>query len=160
MNQTTNKMLKLAASAACVMVMAGCANVPMAPAESNQKAKTFAAPEEGKSGLYIYRDSFAGKALKKDVYINGKCLGQTADRVFFYTQVAGDQPHKLSTESEFSPNDLLLTTDAGKNYYVRQFIKVGVFVGGAGLEQVTEAEGQRVISKREVNLAVEGQCDS
>lgn len=160
MNQTTNKMLKLAASAACVMVMAGCANVPMAPAESNQKAKTFAAPEEGKSGLYIYRDSFAGKALKKDVYINGKCLGQTADKVFFYTQVAGDQPHKVSTESEFSPNDLLLTTDAGKNYYVRQFIKVGVFVGGAGLEQVTEAEGQRVISKREVNLAVEGQCDS
>lgn len=66
----------------------------------------------------------------------------------------------MSTESEFSPNDLLLTTDAGKNYYVRQFIKVGVFVGGAGLEQVTETEGQRVIAKREVNLAVEGRCDN
>lgn len=130
----------------------------MAPADSNLKAKSFPAPEEGKSGLYIYRDSFVGKALKKDVYIDGKCIGETADRVFFYTQVSGNESHKVSTESEFSPNDLLLNTDAGKNYYVRQYIKMGVFVGGAGLESVSEEEGQRVISKSEVNLAAEGAC--
>ncbi len=132
----------------------------MAPAEENQKAKTFPAPDDGKSGLFIYRDSYVGKGLKKDVYLDGKCVGETADRVFFYTQVDGNQQHKISTESEFSPNDLLLVMDAGKNYFVRQFIKVGVFVGGAGLEQVTETEGQRVISKREVNLAVQGHCDN
>lgn len=132
----------------------------MAPAEENQKAKTFPAPDDGKSGLFIYRDSYAGKGLKKDVYLDGKCVGETADRVFFYTQVDGNQQHKVSTESEFSPNDLLLTMEAGKNYFVRQFIKIGVFVGGAGLEQVTDTEGQRVISKREVNLAVQGHCDN
>lgn len=32
---------------------------------------------------------------------------------------------RISTESEFSPNDLNLTADAGKNYFVRQYIKVG-----------------------------------
>ena len=160
MNQTMNKLLKIAASAACVGVMAGCVSVPMAPAEENQKAKTFPAPDDGKSGLFIYRDSYAGKGLKKDVYLDGKCVGETADRVFFYTQVDGNQQHKVSTESEFSPNDLLLTMEAGKNYFVRQFIKIGVFVGGAGLEQVTDTEGQRVISKREVNLAVQGHCDN
>lgn len=132
----------------------------MAPADSNLKAKTFAAPEEGQSGLFIYRDSFVGKALKKDIYVDGKCLGETADRVFFYTQVMGNQSHKISTESEFSANDLLLDTEAGKNYYVRQYIKMGVFVGGAGLEKVSEDEGQRVISKSVVNLAVEGHCSS
>ncbi|MBD9382823.1 DUF2846 domain-containing protein [Achromobacter sp. K91] len=152
------KMLKLAAAAACVMTVAGCANVPMAPAEQNKQAKSFPAPDEGKSGLYVYRDSFVGKALKKDVYVNGKCLGETADRVFFYTQVAGNEQHKVSTESEFSPNDLMVMMEAGKNYFVRQFIKMGVFVGGAGVEQVTEEEGQRVISKSEVNLAAEGRC--
>jgi hypothetical protein len=92
------------------------------------------------------------------VYVNGKCLGETADRVFFYTQVAGNEQHKVSTESEFSPNDLMVMMEAGKNYFVRQFIKMGVFVGGAGVEQVTEEEGQRVISKSEVNLAAEGRC--
>ncbi len=159
MNITINKLLKVATAVACVSVVAGCANVPTAPAEDNQKAKLFSAPEAGKSGLYIYRDSFVGKALKKDVYVDDNCIGETADRVFFYTQVAGDETHKISTESEFSPNDLELKTDAGKNYYVRQYIKVGVFVGGAGVEQVTEAEGQRVISKPEVKLALQGKCD-
>ncbi|MNT94873.1 hypothetical protein D3C72_2366430 [compost metagenome] len=48
--------------------------------------------------------------------------------------------------------------EAGKNYFVRQFIKLGVFVGGAGVEQVSEEEGKRVISKPDVKLAVEGQC--
>jgi hypothetical protein len=28
--------------------------------------------------------------------------------------------------------------EAGKNYFIEQFIKLGVFVGGAGLEQVDE----------------------
>lgn len=159
MNITINKLLKVATAVACVLVVAGCANVPTAPAEDNQKAKLFSAPDDGKSGLYIYRDSFVGKALKKDVYVDDNCIGETADRVFFYTQVSGDETHKISTESEFSPNDLELKTDAGKNYYVRQYIKVGVFVGGAGVEQVTEAEGQRVISKPEVKLALQGKCD-
>lgn len=158
MNSTINKLVKVATAVACVVVVAGCANVPLAPAEENQQAKAFSAPEVGKSGLYIYRDSFAGKALKKDVYVDDNCLGETSDRVFFYTQVDGDKPHKISTESEFSPNDLQIKTDAGKNYYVRQFIKVGMFVGGAGVEQVTEAEGQRVISKPEVKLAAQGTC--
>jgi len=158
MNRSTKNMLKLAVACAAVLAATGCANVPLASQENNQKAKTFAAPDEGKSGLYVYRDSFVGKALKKDVYIDGNCLGETADRVFFYTQVQGDQQHKVSTESEFSPNDLLLTMQAGKNYFVRQFIKMGVFVGGAGVEEVSEEEGKRVISKPEVKLAAEGQC--
>ncbi|HUH59549.1 MAG TPA: DUF2846 domain-containing protein [Candidimonas sp.] len=160
MTQNIRSLLKLMAAAACVVIVTGCAGVPMAPADSNSKAKSFAPPGEGKSGLYIYRDSFVGKALKKDIYVDGKCLGETADRVFFYTQVGGDQSHKISTESEFGSNDLLLNTDTGKNYFVRQFIKMGVFVGGAGVENVSEDEGRRVISKPEVNLAVEGRCGS
>jgi len=158
MNRSTKNKLKLAVACAAVLAATGCANVPLASQENNQKAKTFAAPDEGKSGLYVYRDSFVGKALKKDVYIDGNCLGETADRVFFYTHVQGDQQHKVSTESEFSPNDLLMTMQAGKNYFVRQFIKMGVFVGGAGVEEVSEEEGKRVISKPEVKLAAEGQC--
>ena len=158
MNRSTQNMLKLAVACGALLAATGCANVPLASEESNQKAKTFAAPDEGKSGLFVYRDSFVGKALKKDVYIDGNCLGETADRVFFYTQVEGGKSHKVSTESEFSPNDLMLAMEAGKNYFVRQFIKMGVFVGGAGVEEVPEEEGKRVISKPELKLAAEGHC--
>lgn len=145
---------------ACLAIVTGCASVPMASADKNLNAKSFPTPGQGKSGLYVYRDSFVGKALKKDVYLDGNCIGETADKVFFYTQVDGGRTYKLSTESEFSPNDLVLDINAGKNYFVRQFIKIGVFVGGAGLESVSEDEGKRVISKPDVNLAaMPAQCD-
>lgn len=142
------------------LILSGCASVPLATEQESVQAKSFAAPEESKSGLYIYRDSFVGKALKKDVYVDGKCIGETADKTFFYTQVAGGQNHKISTESEFSPNDLSIFTEPGKNYFVRQYIKMGAFVGGAGLSQSTEEEGKKVISKSGVKLAKEGRCDN
>ncbi|OMP96267.1 DUF2846 domain-containing protein [Raoultella terrigena] len=141
-------------------LLGGCASVPLASNAENATAKSFPAPESGKAGLYVYRDSFVGKALKKDVYLDGRCLGETADRVYFYQQISASQPHTLGTESEFSPNNLTLNVAPGKNYFVRQYIKMGVFVGGAGLEQVPESEGMRVVSKPEVKLAVPGKCDN
>ncbi|MEQ1977607.1 MULTISPECIES: DUF2846 domain-containing protein [unclassified Xenorhabdus] len=154
------KKLLLSASLLGALFLSGCASVPLATEQESVKAKSFSAPEESKSGLYIYRDSFVGKALKKDIYVDGKCIGETADKTFFYTQVSGDQNHKISTESEFSPNDLVIFTESGKNYFIRQYIKMGVFVGGAGLSASTEEEGKRVISKAGVRLAKEGHCDN
>lgn len=154
------KSLFLSISVVGALFLSGCASVPMATEQESVQAKNFATPGENKAGLYIYRDSFVGKALKKDIYLDGKCIGQTADKTFFYTQVTGGQSHKLSTESEFSPNDLSIYTEPGKNYFVRQYIKMGVFVGGAGLSQSTEEEGKRVISKSGVKLAKEGRCDN
>jgi len=141
-------------------LLGGCASVPLASSEENSIAKSFPIPASGKAGLYIYRDSFAGKALKKDIYLNNRCVGETADRVFFYQQVPAGQTYLVSTESEFSPNTLKLSPEQGKNYFIRQYIKMGVFVGGAGLELVSENEGRRVISKRELRLAIPGKCSS
>jgi len=149
------KLLPFLAIAASFLVT-GCASVNMASKEDSAKAKQFSAPTEKNAGLYVYRNSFAGKALKKDIWVDGKCLGESAADVFFYTQVEGGKMIKISTESEFSPNDLALTVDAGKNYFVRQYIKVGVFVGGAGLEQIAEEQAKEDIAKLE--LATPGTC--
>lgn len=154
------KSLFLSVSILGALLLSGCASVPLATEQESVQAKSFTTPDENKAGLYIYRDSFVGKALKKDIYIDGKCIGETADKTFFYTQVTGGEKHKISTESEFSPNDLSIFTESGKNYFVRQYIKMGAFVGGAGLSQSTEEEGKRVISKPGVKLAKEGRCDN
>lgn len=137
-------------------VLAGCASVPMESTEKSDQAKKFNAPTNGNAGVYIYRSGSFGGALKKDVWLDGKCIGETAPNMFFYEEVQGDGDHKLSTESEFSANDLLLQTKAGKNYFVRQYIKMGVFVGGAGLEIVSEDVGKSAIA--ELNLAKKGAC--
>lgn len=147
---------RLAILALSALVLTGCASVNMASKEESDKAKQFNAPSAGKSGWYVYRDSFVGKALKKDIWVDGKCLGESAADVFFYTQVEGGKQHKIETESEFSPNALELFMEAGKNYFVRQFIKIGAFVGGADLELIQEEQGKAALAS--LSLAQQGTC--
>ena len=128
----------------------------MESTEKSDQAKKFAAPTNGNAGLYVYRSGAFGAALKKDVYINDKCIGETAPNVFFYNEVAGNAEHKVSTESEFSPNDLMVKAAPGKNYFIQQYIKMGVFVGGAGLELVDEEKGKEEVAK--LQLAKSGTC--
>ena len=140
------------------LLMSGCASVDMASKAESAKAKEFNPPSQGNAGVYVYRDSFVGKALKKDVWIDGKCLGESAPDVFFYTEVEGGKNHKVDTESEFSPNTLELMFETGKNYFIRQFIKMGVFVGGAGLEQIPEEQGKIAVATLE--MAKPGKCSA
>lgn len=140
------------------LLIAGCASVDMASKEESARAKEFNPPRPGNAGVYVYRNSFVGKALKKDIWIDGKCIGESAPDVFFYAEVEGEKTHKIDTESEFSPNTLELMLAAGKNYFIRQFIKMGVFVGGAGLEQVSEEQGKKDIAQ--LQLAKPGRCSA
>lgn len=128
----------------------GCASVPMAPTADDQLRKQFSAPAEGKSGLYIFRDSVFGAALTKMVYIDDQVIGATAPNTYFYKEISSGQ-HKLSTQSEFGMNDITINANPGTNYFVRQYIKMGVFVGGANLEQVSEEDGKKAVL--ECNLA-------
>jgi len=152
-----NEMLKKIAVIALVSALfTGCASVPMESVERIAEAKKFNPPSEDSSGLYIYRDSGFGGALKKDVWVDGKCIGETAPHVFFYEEVEGDKEHKISTESEFSPNDLLVKVKSGMHYFIRQYMKMGVFVGGAGLELVDEEEGKKAVG--DLKMAKKGTC--
>lgn len=143
---------------AAALVITGCASVDMAPKQESDKAKQFNQPSAGNAGVYTYRNSAVGQALKKDIWIDGKCVGESAPNVFFYSEVEGGKTHKIDTESEFSPNTLELMLEAGKNYFVRQYIKLGVFVGGAGLEQIPEEQGKKDIMQLE--MAKPGKCSA
>ena len=141
-----------------VALLAGCASVKMESKDASDKLKQFGPPSVGNSGLYLYRDSSFGAALKKDIQVDGKCVGKSAPNVFFYTEVAGGKVHAISTESEFSPNTLALMTEAGKNYFIRQYIKFGLLIGGADLEAVSEEKGKLAVSQLE--LAAGGSCSN
>lgn len=118
------KLMNTTATIALSTLMTGCASVNIAPQQQSTVANQFAAPDEGMCGVYVFRkDSPVGAGLKKDIWINGKCLGESARGVFFYRQVEGGQEHETATESEFSPKVLTLATEAGRNYYVEQYIK-------------------------------------
>jgi hypothetical protein len=133
--------------AVTVLLTTGCTSVPMESKEKSELAKQYNSPSEGKAGLYVYRSGSFGAALKKDVWLNGNCVGETAPNMFFYEEIEGNTEHKVSTESEFSANDLLVKTESGKNYFVSQYIKMGVFVGGAGVELIDEEKGKKTSFK-------------
>lgn len=141
---------------AIATILSSCASVPMAPQEESTRAKEFHTPTEGKAGLFVYRSGNFGSALKKDIWIDGNCLGETAPNMFFYEEVDAGKEYKISTESEFSPNDLFLNVENGIIYFIRQYIKIGVFVGGANLELVDENEGRKAV--KELEMAKKGLC--
>lgn len=138
-----------------LVLLNACATVETVSSPLAQEAKKFAAPDIGKAGLYVYRDSSFGGSLKKDIWVDGECLGESAPKVFFFTQLPAGK-HTVATESEFSPNTLSVDMDAGRNYFVRQYMKMGVFVGGANLELVNEEQGQAAVAK--LNMAKSGHC--
>ena len=137
-------------------IVSGCAPVQMESQDASNRAKQFAPPNPGYSGLYIYRDGHLGAALKKNIWVDGKCVGESAPGVFFFTEIAGDKDHTVSTQSEFSPNKLTQFFTAGKNYFIQQYIKIGVFIGGADLQVVPEGIAKSDISK--LALATPGTC--
>lgn len=120
----------------------GCASVPMASMEDDAKRKEFLPPSDGKAGIYIYRNSNFGSAVKKNLYIDEVFLGQTAPMTYHYVEVDAGK-RIVATESEFGNNEILLNAVAGDNYFVRAFMKMGLVVAGAGVEQVGEQEGKK-----------------
>ncbi|MCF7521978.1 DUF2846 domain-containing protein [Neisseria sp. ZJ106] len=134
------------------LFLTGCVSTTMDSLENDAAAKKFEQPKNKMSGIYIYRDSIFGSALKKNLYIDDHFIGESAPKVYFYKQVKAG-PHKISTESEFSNNDLNINTESGKNYFIRQYIKLGVFIGGANLEQVSEEQGKKAVSELKRALA-------
>lgn len=129
-----------------VSLFSGCASVPTASPEQDTALKQFTLPAGDKAGLYIFRNTFTGQALKKRLSIDDVVIGETANKTYFYREIVPGQ-HKLSTQSEFGDNSISLLAEGGKNYFVRQYIKMGAFVGGAGLEVVSEEEGKREVLK-------------
>ena len=128
------------------VLVSGCASVPMAPKEADAALKTFPAPTADKAALYVYRNSFVGQALKKTVTLDGVVIGETANKVYFYKEITPGE-HTLATESEFSDNAVTFHAAPGQTYFAEQYIKMGVFVGGAGIRIVDGEVGKKGIAE-------------
>jgi hypothetical protein len=137
-----------------ISILTGCASVPLVTKEQDTAVKSFSKPSDDKTGLYVYRNSVTGQALKKAIYLDGSLVGETANKTFFYKLIKPGK-HHLTTESEFGNNDLSFQADGGKNYFVEQLIVF--FVGGAKLEMVSEKEGMAEVLKCDMADEVKAQ---
>lgn len=123
-----------------VAVLSGCASVPTADPAADSAAKTFAAPAPGKAGVYVYRNESMGAAVKMDVFIDGRHLGETAAKTYFYAEVdPGIREVKGKAENESAQR---FEAVAGRLYYFWQEVKMGVMFARNELKMVDEATGK------------------
>ena len=126
-------------SAFLVLLLSGCASVPMASMDQDTKAKDFS-PAPNKASMYIYRNERFGAAIPMTVSVNGKALGQTAAQTYFRLNLT---PGKYNVESHAeNVSNLPLTTEAGKNYFVWQEVKMGMWMARSLLQQTDETTGR------------------
>ncbi len=127
-----------------LLMLSGCASVPMASLEQDTKAKEFV-PAQSRAALYIYRNENFGGAIPMSVSLNGKALGQTAAKTYFLVSVP---PGKYTVESQAeNVSNLSLTAEAGKNYFVWQEVKMGMWMARSLLQQVDEAAGRAGVAE-------------
>lgn len=120
-------------------VLAGCASVPMASLEQDTAAKTYAV-KPGKANIYVYRNENFGAAIKMPVAIDGRLVGDTAAKTYLKVEVASGN-HTVTSKTENDASVSLQTT-AGKNYFVWQEVKMGMWSARSQLHQVDEATGK------------------
>ena len=125
-------------------LVSGCATVPMASVERDTQSKTFSVKPD-KANIYVYRSESMGGAVKMDVDIDGKPIGQTVAKSYFAMEVAPGK-HTLTSKAE---NDSILDVEAeaGKNYFVWQEVKMGLLYARNKLQLVDDATGKAGVSE-------------
>ena len=125
--------------AACALI-AGCTSVPMASIEADASAKQFQSAK-GSANIYLYRNETFGGAVAMTVSLDGKVMGRTGPQTFFLWQVPPGK-HEIASHTE---NTSRLTIDAqeGRNHYVWQEVKMGMWQPGSQLREVEEPEGRK-----------------
>lgn len=120
--------------------LSACASVPMGDPAQDSALKAFNAKPDV-AGIYIYRNESIGAAVKMDVEIDGKPIGQTAANTFFYTEVKPGK-HIITSKAE-NTDALNIETVAGKLYYIWQEVKMGILYARTKLHLMSEEEGKK-----------------
>ena len=144
-----NKILLILLTLIASYYLTGCISVPMASLEADTARKEFSSPSQDISGLYIFRTplpSYQDILVKRSIYLDDELIGDSLPKTYFYREVQPGK-HKLSTESEFSNNDLTIDIKGGRNYFIRQYLKMGLLSAATGIELVSEEEGRKRVLK-------------
>ena len=127
--------------------LVGCASVPMGDSKRDAELKTFTAKPD-MAGLYIYRNENFGGAIRMDVDVDGRYIGQTAAKTYFYTELAPGR-HTVTSRSENS-DSVEFDTVAGKLYYIWQEVKMGLLYARTKLHLVSEEEGKKGVAESQL----------
>ena len=120
-------------------VFTGCASVPMATKAQDETAKQFNVPN-GKSNIYLYRNETLGGAIAMVVSLDGVVKGKTSSNSYFLWTVDPGK-HTVASHTEDTVT-IDINAAEGKNYFVWQEVKMGMWTANSALHAVSESEGR------------------
>lgn len=132
-------MKKLSCVLAVVGALHGCASVPMGDPVLDSEMKRFGTVPD-MSRVYIYRNENMGAAVKMTVTVDGRVIGATAANTYLVTDVSAGA-HTIGSDAE-NLTLLKVHTQAGKNIYIWQEVKMGFGYARSQLHLVPESEGK------------------
>jgi len=125
--------------AIAVSLLSSCASVQReaAPAQPDR-------PQSGKGLVIVYRERhFTGGGVSYKVFDNGTRIGGLPNGAYFVYQ-AKPGVHKFTASTEVT-DEKALTVEAGKTYYIRGEVQMGVLVGRPHLIIVDRQEAEGAI---------------
>lgn len=127
-----------------VAMLTGCTSVPMASLDQDSKAKDFT-PRSEKATLFIYRNETFGAAIPVTVSVNERTIGQTASKTYFRFNINPGR-YKIKAHAE-NVAELSVDAVAGRNYFIWQEMKMGMWTARAKLTQVDDSTGRSGVSE-------------
>lgn len=127
-----------------ISIVTGCASVPMTSLEEDSAAKQFQVSKY-KSSIYLFRNEIRGGGFPFTVSIDDQIAGQTAANTFFKWEVAPGE-HLIKSFAE-DTSSILLIAKEGQAHFVRQKVKIGMWMPRSQLSEVTETEGKEAVNE-------------
>lgn len=131
------KIFAIAALAITAMLV-GCAAPMKAAPEQDRAAKVFT-PSKDKATLFVYRNENFGGAIGMPIKVNGLDIGETGAKTFFRMNLASGM-YVIASEAE-NTSELPITLVEGRNYFVWQEARMGIWKARTALRSVDEKTG-------------------
>jgi hypothetical protein len=119
----------IALSFASLLVIGGCASVPMGDSQRDATLKTFNAPQD-KAAVYAYRNESIGAAVKMDVSLDGKPIDKTAAKTYLYE--VSSPPRNESLAEQVNSSKEKCNDKQGKVGAVHTRVQIGGGATGQG----------------------------
>lgn len=119
-------------------------------AKTDKTERPLPAQPADKALIFVVRTAMIGYKIHSKLAVDGKWMGVNRGGTHFYFTLEPGE-HFFCSESE-NQDYLALTVEAGKTYYLKQQVEMGVFKARTNLTVLNEEEGKKAVSK--TNLSV------
>jgi len=113
--------------------------------DKNKKQREYAEPNEDAAIIYVVRNSSVGLAIKFWAFADDDFLGVSRGKSYFFAEVPPGR-HTFWSKAE-NVSALDLEVKAGRTYFLKQGVRIGLGKARVKLVQIDEAEGRKLINK-------------